>query len=142
MERKTMPQVDWDSVEDTEPATRTLPPGWYECQLQAVDVGTTQHGDEMWTCKWGVIAGVHKERHFLDRWVWSRKGLQRIKIILKKLGLQPTGQASLEPEDIGGTYAHVEVKVQQYTDRNGVLRETNVPTLACFKPLQREDAPF
>jgi hypothetical protein len=136
-----MVKVNFDGVPEFRAKT-LIPDGWYPAQIAGIDVRTTRKGDEMWRCTWELLNGEHKSKHVYDNLVFSSGGQSRVKFVLSKLGVDTTGAIDLQPEDIGGRYAEIEVKTEEYPDNEGVLRRRNRVSFAGVRPMTTEPPPF
>jgi hypothetical protein len=106
-----------------------VPAGSYLCRIDDVRPGTTRAGDERWSVQLTVAAGPQAGRHAAwDSLVFSIRGRARARMILKALGLPATGRVQVEPDDLRGRTALVEVRTAEYTAPSGDrVRRNEVP---------------
>ena len=106
-----------------------VPPGTYLCRVEEVAPGQTRNGDERWGMRLVIAEGEFVGRQAAwDGLVFSERGRTRTRRVLAALGLPASGRVSIEPEDLVGRQAFVEITPQEYRDpmsgqkvrRNGV----------------------
>lgn len=107
----------------------SVPAGTYLCRVGQVRPGTTRNGDERWS-----ISLVIAEGHFAgkqaawDNLVFSPRGLARVRLVFEAFGLPSSGKVDVEPTDLEGCTAFVEVRPAEYTAAGGpVIRRNEVP---------------
>lgn len=107
----------------------TIPAGTYLCRVEEVRAGTTRAGDERWSMKLVVAEGQHVGKQAAwDSLVFSARGQARARLVLQALGLPHTGVVQLEPHDLEGRSALVEVRPAEYQSPTGsVVRRNEVP---------------
>lgn len=106
-----------------------VPAGSYLCRVAEIRPGTTRAGDERWSVLLTVADGPHVGR--LAAWeslVFSIRGRARARMVLKALGLPATGRVQVEPGDLQGRTAIVDVRPAEYTTPSGdTIRRNEVP---------------
>jgi hypothetical protein len=107
----------------------TVPAGTYLCRIEEVRSGSTRAGDERWSMKLVVAEGQHVGKQAAwDSLVFSPRGQARARLVLQALGLPHTGVVQIEPHDLEGRAALVEVRPAEYqSPTGGVVRRNEVP---------------
>lgn len=107
----------------------TVPAGTYLCRIAEVRSGATRAGDERWSMKLVVAEGQHVGKQAAwDSLVFSARGQARARLVLQALGLPHTGVVQIEPHDLEGREALVEVRPAEYQSPTGaVVRRNEVP---------------
>jgi len=106
-----------------------VPAGSYLCRIDDVRPGTTRAGDERWSVLLTVADGPHAGRMAAwDSLVFSIRGRARARMVLKALGLPAAGRVQIEPDDLRGRTAIVDVRPAEYTSPSGeTIRRNEVP---------------
>lgn len=106
-----------------------IPAGTYLCRITEVRPGTTRAGDERWSLRLVVAEGQHVGKQAAwDSLVFSTRGRARARLVLQALGLPSTGKVQIEPKDLEGRVALVEVRPAEYQSPCGhVVRRNEVP---------------
>jgi hypothetical protein len=107
----------------------TVPAGTYRCRVAEVRPGLTRAGDERWSLRLVVADGPHIGKQAAwDALVFSPRGRARARQVLGALGLPTKGRVQVEPNDLVGREANVEVRPAEYANPNGeVVRRNEVP---------------
>ena len=107
----------------------TVPAGTYRCRIAEVRPGTTRAGDERWSLRLVVVDGPHVGKQAAwDSLVFSTRGRARARMVLPALGLPSTGRVQIEPADLQGRQALVEVRPAEYrTPCGDGVRRNEVP---------------
>jgi hypothetical protein len=107
----------------------TVPSGTYRCRVAEVRPGLTRAGDERWSLRLVVADGPHIGKQAAwDSIVFSSRGRARARQVLGALRLPTKGRVSIEPRDVEGREAHVEVRPAEYASPSGeVVRRNEVP---------------
>ncbi len=107
----------------------SVPAGTYLCEVAEIRTRTSRAGDELWSLRLVVVEGEHAGRHAAyDNLVWSLRGRARLRRVLRALGLTAEGCVGIEPEDLQGRRALVEVRPVAYTNDAGeTIRRNEVP---------------
>jgi len=107
----------------------TVPAGTYLCRVAEVRTGTTRAGDERWSMRLVVEEGQHVGKQAAwDSLVFSTRGRARARMVLQALGLPASGKVQVEPGDLDGRTALVEVRPAEYQNQAGeVVRRNEVP---------------
>jgi hypothetical protein len=103
----------------------TVPAGTYRCRIDDVRTGTTRGGDERWSLRLTVVDGPFAGRMAAwDAVVFSTRGRMRARLVLAAMGLPAAGRVTVEPKDLLGRTAMVEVRPAEYLAPDGarVLR--------------------
>ncbi len=107
----------------------TVPAGTYVCRIAEIRPGTTRAGDERWSLRLVVAEGQHVGKQAAwDSLVFSSRGRARARTVLQALGLPASGRVSIEPRDLEGRQALVEIRPAEYQSPAGdVVRRNEVP---------------
>jgi hypothetical protein len=107
----------------------TVPAGAYVCRVAQVRPGTTRAGDERWSLRVVVADGPHAGKDAAwDSLVFSTRGRMRARFVLAALGLPAVGRVTIEPSDVMGRVAIVEVRPAEYVNPDGTtVRRNEVP---------------
>ncbi|HEX6812223.1 MAG TPA: DUF669 domain-containing protein [Planctomycetota bacterium] len=107
----------------------TVPAGTYLCRVAEVRTGATRAGDERWSMRLVVAEGQHVGKQAAwDSLVFSTRGRARARMVLQALGLPASGKVQVEPGDLDGRTALVEVRPAEYQNQAGeVVRRNEVP---------------
>lgn len=121
-------EIDFDAKDHLADFT-SVPQGTYLCRVAEVRAGTTRAGDERWSLRLVVAEGRHVGRQAAwDSLVFSSRGRARARAVLQALGLPAVGKVELQPADIEGRQALVEVRPSEYESAGGqVVRRNEVP---------------
>ncbi len=106
-----------------------VPGGTYRCRIDDVRCGTTRAGDERWAVSLVVEDGPHAGKHAAwDSLIFSTRGRARARMVLLALGLPAKGRVTIEPKDLLGREAIVELRTAVYTAPSGAaVRRNEVP---------------
>ncbi|MCB9877648.1 MAG: DUF669 domain-containing protein [Planctomycetes bacterium] len=107
----------------------TVPSGTYLCRIEEVRPGTTRAGDERWSMRLVVAEGQHVGKQAAwDSLVFSTRGRARARTVFQALGLPTSGRVQVEPADLQGRTALVEIRPSEYQAPGGeVVRRNEVP---------------
>lgn len=107
----------------------TVPAGVYRCKVAEVRPGTTRAGDDRWSLRLVVTDGEHAGMQAAwDSLVFSIRGRARARMVLRALGLPSKGRVTIEPGDLEGREALVDVRPVEYRAPAGeVVRRNEVP---------------
>jgi hypothetical protein len=107
----------------------TVPAGAYVCRVAQVRPGTTRAGDERWSLRVVIADGPHVGKDAAwDSLVFSTRGRMRARAVLAALGLPTVGRVTIEPSDLMGRVALVEVRPAEYVSPDGTtVRRNEVP---------------
>lgn len=121
-------EIDFDSKDRVSDFV-TVPAGTYLCRIGEVRPGTTRAGDERWSLRLVVAEGQHTGKQAAwDSLVFSTRGRARARLVLQALGLPASGRVQIEPGDLEGRSAFVEVRPAEYQGPGGELvRRNEVP---------------
>lgn len=114
--------VDFSRIEDLEDYL-SVPEGRYPCRIAEVREGVTRDGDVRWTFRLEVREGEFAGRTAAwDGISWSERGLRRAKFVLRMFGFNTNGRLELEPSDLVGLDAWVEVQAEERQDPTSGVR--------------------
>lgn len=121
-------EIDFDARDSISDFV-TVPAGTYLCRITEIRPGTTRAGDERWSLRLVVAAGQHVGKQAAwDSLVFSTRGRARARIVLQALGLPTSGKVQIEPADLEGRQALVEIRPAEYQSPNGdLVRRNEVP---------------
>lgn len=125
-----MPEINLDDSNDDEVMDFTsVPSGDYLCRVAEVRTGTTRAGDVRWSVRLEVAAGHYVGRMAAwDSLVFTKRGRARVRAIFKALSLPHTGKVHVEPDDLVGRTARIEIRPTEYASPTGeVVRRNEVP---------------
>ena len=125
-----MPEINLDDDSDDKVMDFTsVPSGNYLCRVAEVRTGTTRAGDPRWSVRLEVITGHYTGRMAAwDALVFSTRGRARVRAIFKAIGLPHTGKVHVEPDDMVGRTAQVEIRPAEYVSPTGeVVKRNEVP---------------
>lgn len=117
-------KYNWDEIECGD-GYAPMSPGIYPCQLINIDEKLTQFGDELWNLKWVVLEGEYKGRYIFDNLVFSKAALKRVKLVCARLGIHLRGEVELTKDMLLGKKVFVEINIEEYQDKKGIIREKN-----------------
>ena len=135
-------EIDFDTTEHVSDFI-TIPAGTYVCRVAEIRPGTTRAGDERWSMRLVVAEGQHVGKQAAwDSLVFSTRGRARARMVLHALGLPASGKVQIEPGDLEGRQALVNIRPAEYQSPAGdVVRRNEVPYDG-FRPLpDRADRP-
>jgi hypothetical protein len=135
-------EIDFDA-RDRRSDYVTVPAGTYVCRITEIRPGSTRAGDERWSLRLVVAEGQHVGKQAAwDSLVFSTRGRARARMVLQALGLPASGKVQIEPGDLEGRSALVEIRPAEYQSPSGeVVRRNEVPYDG-FRPLPvRDDDP-
>jgi len=105
------PQPVGTEVREPDGCYLSVPAGTYLCEVAEIRTRTSRAGDELWSLRLVVVEGEHTGRHAAyDNLVWSLRGRVRLHRVLCAFGLKAEGRTGIEPEDLQGLRALVEVR--------------------------------
>jgi hypothetical protein len=121
-------EIDFDASDRVSDFV-TVPAGTYVCRITEIRLGTTRAGDERWSLRLVVAEGQHVGKQAAwDSLVFSTRGRARARGVLQALGLPATGKVKIEPGDLEGRTALVEVRPAEYQSPTGeIVRRNEVP---------------
>lgn len=121
-------EIDFDARDGVSDYV-TVPAGTYLCRVAEVRQGTTRAGDERWSMRLVIAEGQHVGKQAAwDSLVFSTRGRARARNVLHALGLPAAGKVRIEPRDLEGRSAFVEVRPAEYQSPSGeVIRRNEVP---------------
>lgn len=135
-------EIDFDATDRLSDFV-TVPAGTYVCRIAEIRPGTTRAGDERWSMRLVVAEGQHVGKQAAwDSLVFSTRGRARARMVLQALGLPASGKVQIEPADLEGRAALVEIRPAEYQSPAGeVVRRNEVPYDG-FRPLSNEPPPL
>jgi hypothetical protein len=132
-------ELDFGQVKDTQSFV-AIPPGSYACRIAEVRPGEARNGAARWSLRLEVLDGEYAGRTAAwDSLTWSERGVQRVKFVLRVLGFDVSGHLDVEPEDLEGLQALVEVfpEVWEEPETGRRVERLSVP-FAGWAPLSEE----
>jgi hypothetical protein len=129
-------KFDFSNVDDVQSYV-SVPPGKHLCRVTEVRPGAARDGSARWTFRLEVVGGLHHGRTAAwDSLTWSDRGVARVRHVLKGLGVQTHGVVEIEPQDLVGRRAHVQVQLEERENPQTGRREmrTRVP-YAGYEPI-------
>ena len=121
-------EIDFDETDKFSDFV-TVPAGTYLCRVSEVRPGITRAGDERWSLRLVVAEGQHVGKQAAwDSLVFSNRGRARARLVFQALGLPSKGKVQVQPGDLDGRMAFVDVRPAEYANPNGdVIRRNEVP---------------
>jgi len=121
-------EIDFDAKDRVSDFV-TVPAGTYLCRIAEIRPGSTRAGDERWSLRLVVAQGQHVGKQAAwDSLVFSTRGRARARMVLQALGLPATGRVQIEPADLEGRNALVEICPSEYQGPDGAMvRRNEVP---------------
>jgi len=121
-------EIDFDATDRVSDFV-TVPAGTYLCRIAEIRPGSTRAGDERWSMRLVVAEGQHVGKQAAwDSLVFSTRGRARARTVLQALGLPASGKVQIEPQDLEGRTALVDVRPAEYQGPDGVMvRRNEVP---------------
>lgn len=118
----------------------TVPAGTYLCRVAEVRPGQTRAGDERWSLRLVVAEGQHVGKQAAwDSLVFSTRGRARARAVLQALGLPAAGKVQIEPADLEGRTALIEVRPAEYQSPAGAVVRRNEVPYDGFRPVPADD---
>jgi hypothetical protein len=136
-------QVDFSEIEDVESFV-SIPEGSYVCRIAEVRPSATRDGSPRWGVRLEVAEGDYAGRTAgWDGWIWSPRGLPRVKRILQCLGYDVSGTLDVDPEDVQGRRIRAQFLPEQREDPDTgrVIARLRVPYMG-YEPVPPDDTPF
>ncbi len=132
-------ETNFAEVKDTQSFV-AVPPGSYACRIAEVRVGESRSGAVRWSLRLEVLDGEYAGRTAAwDSLTWSERGVQRVKFVLGVLGFDVSGVLDLEPQDMEGRQALVEVHPEVWEDpQSGRRQERLSVPFAGWAPLSEQ----
>lgn len=122
---------DFSLVPESETDLVTVPPGEYLCRVRDVRTRHTKDGAHE---QWGLCLEVAEGEHagHLAAWdnlTFSERGLPRVKLALRALGVDVSGVVQIEADELIGSEAVCQLIEQTYTDpiSSVTVRRLGVP---------------
>jgi hypothetical protein len=121
-------ELEFSNTEDVTDFT-SVPAGTYLCEVSDTRAGVTRHGEERWSFRLVVCDGEYLGRQAAwDSLVFSERALPRVRRVFAALGLPTEGRVRVEPKDMEGRRAFVDVRPAEYkNDLGEVIRRNEVP---------------
>jgi hypothetical protein len=121
-------EIDFDASDRVSDFV-TVPAGTYLCRIAEIRPGSTRAGDERWSLRLVVAEGQHTGKQAAwDSLVFSTRGRSRARMVLQALGLPASGKVKIEPGDLEGRTALVEIRPAEYQSPSGeTVRRNEVP---------------
>lgn len=109
-------KLDFSSIEDFESFV-SIPEGTYTCRVAEVRETASQQGAVRWGLRLEVVEGEYAGRTAAwDSLVFSERALPRVKQVLAVLGFDVSGLLELQPNDLVGTSARVQLVIEDRED--------------------------
>lgn len=117
-------EIDFDKVDEAS-SFDPIPEEWYLSQLAEVEETTTKAGDPMWKLKWEIIQGEFEGRFVWDNLVFVEKAYGRVKLLLRRCGVDTTGRIKVVPAMIEGKTVKLFAEINEYVDDQGKTKRNN-----------------
>jgi hypothetical protein len=117
-------QYDFSQLEEPTDL-RTIPEGTYPCRIREVREGKARDGSPRWSLRLEVAEGELAGRHAAwDSLTWSERGVHRVRTVLAALGFEVDGVLAVEPSELVGRCALVELAEETWEDpQRGIRRQ-------------------
>lgn len=107
---------DFRSVDDIDSFV-SVPQGVHVCRVAEVREGRARDGSIRWSFRLEVVDGEWAGRTAAwDSLTWSERGVHRVKKVLEALGVDVRGELDIEPADLVGLRARVQVEPEERED--------------------------
>jgi len=126
-----MRTVDFSRVKDADEYT-PVPEGRYPVEVEDVEEDVNKNGDDLLKLRLRVIDGEHAGAAIFDRLFFTERALPRVKLVLKALGIEPTGSIEVTPELLRGRKCIVDVIIESYTKSDGSEGRSNAVPFAGY----------
>ena len=133
---------DFRSVDDIDSFV-SVPQGVHVCRVAEVREGRARDGSIRWSFRLEVVEGEWAGRTAAwDSLTWSERGVHRVKKVLEALGVDVRGELDIEPADLVGLRARVQVEPEEREDPLSGRRQVRmrVPYLGYGPVSARDDA--
>ncbi|MFT7678928.1 MAG: hypothetical protein ACI8QC_002926 [Planctomycetota bacterium] len=129
-------RYDFSTVRD-EQTFASIPAGTYGVTVCDVRPGVARDGSVRWSIRLDVTDGEFAGRvACFDSLTWSDRGVQRVKLVLEALGFDVEGTLELEPEELLGKCAQVEVVRESWEDARAVRQTRNTVPFRGWTPVE------
>ena len=109
-------RCDFSKVEDMTSFV-SVPAGTYPCKVVDARPGSARDGSERWSLRLEVLDGEYAGRTAAwDSLTWSERGVVRVNRVLAALGFDVTGELEIEPDDLMGLTAMIQVIPEEWED--------------------------
>ena len=117
-------QYDFSQITDATDL-RSIPAGVYPLRVREVREGKARDGSARWSLRLEVAEGELAGRHAAwDSLTWSERGVHRVRTVLAALGFQVDGTLAVEPTELVGRCATVELVEETWEDpQRGIRRD-------------------
>ena len=138
-----MRTVDFREVKDAGEFT-PIPEGSYIVEIQSAEEDETKKGDDRLNLRLRVAAGEHEGAVVFDRFHFSPRALPRLKLLLKALGVDTSGEVEVTPALLEGRRCTVDVVIDSYVKSDGSEAQSNTVPFAGYHTAENEEgyAPF
>lgn len=113
--------IDFRKVDDSETSYELLTEGKHLLKVTKCEPKTSNNGNEFWSITYEDKDG----NRVFDSLFFTEKTLNRVKKCFSNLGLDIDGEFDYTPDDILGLYMNAEIKIEDYTDKNGTTKQKN-----------------
>lgn len=134
-------ELDFDATDEINDYV-TVPPGTYLCRVSEVRQRTTRNGEPLWGLRLLVAEGESTGRQAAwDNLVFSARGRARVRKVFDALGLPANGKVNVEPTDLEGREAFVEIRHAEYRSAAGAWIKRNEVPYDGYRPVPKGDGP-
>ena len=131
-------QYDFSKLTDATDL-RSIPAGVYPLRVREVREGKARDGSARWSLRLEVAEGELAGRHAAwDSLTWSERGVHRVRTVLAALGFDVDGTLAVEPAELVGRCATVELVEETWEDpQRGIRRDQlTVPYRGWYAPVE------
>lgn len=117
-----MPKMNFDDT-DVPKNPAYAGPGRHLSRLESVREMTTARGHPMWDVGWLVLTGPDAGKKIRDWLPFSKAALDRVRVFLRAIDLNASGEVDVQPSDVIGKVAWVITEMRYERDASGTLVE-------------------
>jgi hypothetical protein len=114
------------NIKDAEPwgADDKLPPGVYVAKIASIEESKSKAGNEMLVITWRIDEGEWRGAEIRDWVTVIESTAGRVVSLLQALEVEIPADGMLEPTKLAGKGCEIVVRAEDWTDKDGELRES------------------
>jgi hypothetical protein len=132
-----MPKIDF-GVPARDKKHTVLPEGRYVVRVDDVGEQLTKRGNPIWKIRFVVTTGPYARTRIFDRVVFSEAARERLAILCRAFGIEPSGVIDLSPEKIIGRECSLAVQLREYAGADGLYQAANEVPYDGYRKAVRE----
>jgi len=109
-----MPLIDFNSIPDADEGINHLPAGQYLAKVAKVEPDTSKQNNLVWKFAFEVVEGPFKGQPLYDNITWTEGGMKRVKLVLKRLGVDMNRPVDTDRLVMEGRHAVVTLAPDSY----------------------------